>query len=181
MRIKKRRCSRRPPQTMSFSRALYYNHKSRPMTLTAQFLKTCRRHQFHAQTPKKAPHKAKLYIIRTKKAQKWRISTIFYSFPFLTDPHWPGPIQIPTPRPIRQPNPAKQYLKYIFTNYLERFVIFLIFFKCWFADFAIFLISLSNALGAFGSYFTGSTSEQQFGHFDAWELMVDLQYGHTRV
>ena len=129
---------------------------------------------------KKAPHKAKLYIIRTK-STKMADFRQFLQFSVFDRPPLTRPDTNPDPRPIRQPNPAKQYLKYIFTNYLERFVIFLIFFKCWFADFAIFLISLSNALGAFGSYFTGSTSEQQFGHFDAWELMVDLQYGHTRV
>ena len=67
MRIKKRRRSRRPPQTMHFSRALYY----KPQITTNDTNRTISENLSPPPIPctntKKAPHKAKLYIIRTKK------------------------------------------------------------------------------------------------------------------
>ena len=114
MRIKKRRCSRRPPQTMSFSRALYYNHKSRPMTLTAQFLKTCRRHQFHAQKPKKNTTQSKTIHNPHKKAQKWRISAIFLQFSVFDRPPLTRPDTNPAPPPHSTTKPSKAILEVYF-------------------------------------------------------------------
>ena len=84
------------------------------MTLTAQFLKTCRCHQFHAQTPKKAPHKTKLYITHTKKHKKWRIFAIFYGFSVFDRPPLTRPDTNPGAPPHSTTKPSKAILEVYF-------------------------------------------------------------------
>lgn len=114
MRIKKRRCSRRPPQTMPFSRALYYNHKSRPMTLTAQFLKTCRRHQFHAQTPKKSTTQSKTIHNPHKKSTKMADFRHFLQFSVFDRPPLIRPDTNPDTPPHSTTKPSKAILEVYF-------------------------------------------------------------------